>query len=194
MRMARPFPGSGFSDGINGGVNVPLGYRVACTFVNQTASLTLLKNVVNDNGGSATASAWDLTATPAPLTGLTATTVVGSETAGCRPAPFQVRPDHVYTLTESDVPGYQFSKLQQFVGGAWVDVVANADPTALPAAGRRRQLAGHSRWARQPGYRFVNDDVAPDPDAREDRHERQRRHRSAGRLDAHRDGGRADPT
>ena len=44
-------PGSGFSDGINGGVNVPLGYRVACTFVNQTASLTLLKNVVNDNGG-----------------------------------------------------------------------------------------------------------------------------------------------
>ena len=26
-----PFADSGYSDGINGGVNVPLGYRVACT-------------------------------------------------------------------------------------------------------------------------------------------------------------------
>ena len=65
-----PVAGSGYSDGINGGVNVPLGFRVSCTFLNQTASLTLLKNVVNDNGGSTPASAWSLTATPAPLTGL----------------------------------------------------------------------------------------------------------------------------
>ena len=74
-----PWPNSGFSDGINGGVNVPLGYRVACTFVNQTAGLTLLKNVVNDDGGTATADEWDLTATPAPLAGLSASTVEGSK-------------------------------------------------------------------------------------------------------------------
>ncbi|GAA1943964.1 LPXTG cell wall anchor domain-containing protein [Microbacterium deminutum] len=155
-----PWPGSGFSDGINGGVNVPLGYRVACTFVNQTASLTLLKNVVNDNGGTQTASAWSLTATPATLTGLTPTTVAGSE--GIVPAStFEVRPDHVYTLTESTVPGYQFVKLQQFVGGTWVDVVANSDPLGYP------QKDGSGNWQitvaglDNPVYRFVNDDVAP---------------------------------
>lgn len=155
-----PWPGSGFSDGINGGVNVPLGYRVACTLVNQTAELTLLKNVVNDNGGSTPASEWDLTATPATLAGLTPTTVDGSET----PLPastFAVRPNHVYTLTESDVAGYQFSKLQQFVDGAWVDVVADPDPAEYP------QQNGDGDWMitvdplDAPVYRFVNDDVAP---------------------------------
>ncbi|GAA1982345.1 hypothetical protein [Microbacterium pumilum] len=155
-----PWPGSGFSDGINGGVNVPTGYRVACTFVNETASLTLLKNVVNDNGGSTPASAWDLTGTPAPLTGLTATTVDGSETL-VPASTFQVRPDHVYTLTESDVPGYEFVKLQQFVGGVWVDVVANPNPALYP------RQDGSGNWQvtvaglDAPVYRFVNDDVAP---------------------------------
>ena len=161
LRRRRPSPGSGYSDGINGGVNVPLGYRVACTFVNQTAGLTLLKNVVNDDGGTATASAWDLTATPAPLAGLIPTTVEGSETT--QPAStFQVRPDHVYTLTESTVPGYQFSKLQQFVGGVWVDVVANPDPALYP------QQDANGDWQIEVGalsipvYRFVNDDLFAD--------------------------------
>ncbi|QIG38594.1 VWA domain-containing protein [Microbacterium sp. 4R-513] len=155
-----PWPGSGFSDGINGGVNVPLGYRVACTFTNQTAALTLLKNVVNDNGGSAAAPEWDLTATPAPLAGLSATTVPGSETE--QPSStFGVRPVHVYTLTESDVPGYQFSRLQQRVNGTWVDVVANPDPAGYP------RQNGDGDWMITVGplddavYRFVNDDIAP---------------------------------
>ncbi|TDN90595.1 VWA domain-containing protein [Microbacterium sp. BK668] len=155
-----PWPGSGFSDGINGGVNVPLGYRVACTLVNQTADLTLLKTVVNDNGGSTPPSAWDLTATPAVLAGLTPTTVPGSETAGVANT-FGVRPGHVYTLTESDVPGYQFAKLQRFVNGAWVDVVADPDPLRYP------QQNGDGDWLitvdplDDPLYRFVNDDIAP---------------------------------
>ncbi|WP_203582286.1 prealbumin-like fold domain-containing protein [Microbacterium hibisci] len=155
-----PVPGSGFSDGINGGVNVPLGTNVACTFTNQTADLTLLKHVVNDNGGPATADDWELTATPATLTGLTATTVTGSETT-VDASTFQVRPRHTYTLTESDVDGYQFQKLQQFVGGTWVDVVANADPAGFP------RQNGEGDWMIQvagldnPVYRFVNDDVAP---------------------------------
>ena len=116
--------------------------------------------MVNDNGGTQTANAWSLTATPATLTGLTPTTVAGSET----PVPastFQVRPDHVYTLTESTVAGYQFAKLQQFVSNAWVDVVANADPLGYP------QKDASGNWQVTVGgldngiYRFVNDDIAP---------------------------------
>ncbi len=72
-----------------------------------------------------------------------------------------MRPDHVYTLTESDVPGYEFSRLQQFVGGVWVDVVANPNPAGYP------QQDGAGNWQitvaglDSPVYRFVNDDIAP---------------------------------
>ena len=139
---------------------MPLGYRVACTFVNQTAELTLLKNVVNDNGGTTTAEAWSLTATPATLAGLSPTTVAGSETAVAA-STFAVRPDHVYTLTESAVAGYEFSRLQQLVGDDWVDVVANPDPALYPqqdAAGNWQIIVGALDT---PAYRFVNEDVAP---------------------------------
>lgn len=155
-----PWPGSGYSDGINGGVNVPLGFRVACTLTNQSAQLTLLKSVINDNGGDKTASDWQLTATPATLAGLSPVSVTGSGTF-VEASRFWVRPDHVYTLTESTVPGYSFQKLQQFVGGAWVDVVANPDPTKYP------QKNGAGSWQITVGalgndiYRFVNDDNPP---------------------------------
>ncbi len=46
----------GYSDGINGGVSVPLGYSVRCTATNRTAPLILIKHVVNDNGGTQPAS------------------------------------------------------------------------------------------------------------------------------------------
>ena len=42
----------GFADGLNGGVTVPLGTYVRCTAVNETVPLTLIKNVINDNGGT----------------------------------------------------------------------------------------------------------------------------------------------
>ncbi len=79
----------GFSDGLNGGVTIPLGALIRCTATNETATLTLVKNVVNNNGGTAVPSAWQLTATPvAPVfPGLTPTTVTGSA-AG---ATFEVR-------------------------------------------------------------------------------------------------------
>ena len=54
----------GFSDGLNGGVVVPFGRYVRCTAVNQTATLRLVKEVFNDNGGTAVPADWDLTATP----------------------------------------------------------------------------------------------------------------------------------
>ena len=40
----------GFSDGLNGGVQVPFGYRVRCNAVNETAQLRLVKVV---EGGTA---------------------------------------------------------------------------------------------------------------------------------------------
>ena len=74
----------GYSDGINGGVSVPLGYSVRCTATNRTAPLILIKHVVNDNGGTASAATWTLTATPttppAVPAGLFAQTVTGSDT------------------------------------------------------------------------------------------------------------------
>ncbi|WP_156378892.1 VWA domain-containing protein [Microbacterium sp. Root61] len=153
-----PWADSGYSDGINGGVNVPLGYRVACTFVNETAELTLLKHVVNDNGGTAAASAWELTAKPVKSTAVPTNTVTGSETI-VPASTFQVRPGQVYELSESGKTGYAFSKLQAFVDGIWVDVVA--DPTGYPTkndSGNWEIIVGAQG---SPVYRFVNDDIAP---------------------------------
>ncbi len=73
-------------------VTVGLGESVICTFVNNDdpASLTLVKTVTNDNGGTAAASAWTLSAGANSVTGsesgAVATTVAGtyalSESAG----------------------------------------------------------------------------------------------------------------
>ncbi|MFE6963863.1 hypothetical protein ACFVAJ_02040 [Agromyces sp. NPDC057679] len=89
----------GFADGLNGGVTVPLGFRVQCTAVNQTASLTLIKNVDNDLGIDAEPSDWTLTATPnAPaIPGLDAQDATTGETV-------YVRPGKAYTVSESGGP------------------------------------------------------------------------------------------
>ena len=96
----------GFSDGLNGGVTVTLGNRVRCTAVNFTQQLTLIKEVVNDDGGTATPDDWQLTATPRPPPplppGVTAQTVTGSE-AGVT---INVRPGVTYGITETSLPGY----------------------------------------------------------------------------------------
>ena len=99
----------GFADGLNGGVIVFIGLSVRCTAVNDTARLILIKNVINDNGGTAEPDDFDLTATPtAPVfPGLTATTVPGS-TAG---ATIWVRPGQTYTISETGPPGYTNSDL-----------------------------------------------------------------------------------
>lgn len=90
---------AGYADGVQGGVTVPLGYVVRCTANNETASLTLLKHV---EGGTAEASDWSLTATPATgVDGLEPATVKGAETATGTASTIRVRPDHDYTLSES---------------------------------------------------------------------------------------------
>ncbi|MBP1079174.1 hypothetical protein JOD63_003142 [Microbacterium terrae] len=100
----------GFSDGLNGGVTVPRGMAVRCEARNQTASLTLVKQVVNTNGGTALPGDWNLTADPGTNTvGLTPQTVQGSAVG----VEIFVRPGQAYSLTESDGPaGYALESIQ----------------------------------------------------------------------------------
>lgn len=104
---------TGLADGINGGVTVPLGTRVQCTATNQTAQVTLLKEVRNTHGGTATPADWQLTATPnAGVAGLEPTSVAGADTIA-EVNTFILRPDHLHTLTEaSEVTGYTNTALE----------------------------------------------------------------------------------
>jgi hypothetical protein len=88
---------------------------VRCEARNQTSPLTLIKQVINDNGGSAVPGAWNLTATPTnnPPAGLTAQTVPGSAPPG---QTIFIRPGQQYALTESTVPGYTLDSIQCVIG------------------------------------------------------------------------------
>jgi fimbrial isopeptide formation D2 family protein len=100
----------GFSDGLNGGVTVPLGQRIRCTATNRTVDLVLRKVVTNSFGGTATPSNWNLTVTPTgtPPPGLLAQTVTGTSVG----TTIQVRPGQNYALTESGgPPGYQLQSI-----------------------------------------------------------------------------------
>ena len=81
-------------------VSVALGANVTCTINNndQAATLTLVKTVTNDNGGTAVETAWTLTAAgPTPISGITGTGPVTG-------APVSAG---TYTLSESGGPaGY----------------------------------------------------------------------------------------
>jgi hypothetical protein len=94
----------GFADGLNGGVQVPIGARVRCTATNQAAELRLRKVVENVNGGTAAPADWTLTATPTGTfpAGLQPVTVTGSTTG----VPSLIRPGVAYTLTENGPAGY----------------------------------------------------------------------------------------
>ncbi|MBD3942558.1 VWA domain-containing protein [Microbacterium sp. NEAU-LLC] len=133
-------------DGLNGGVTVQLGQHVECEAINRTASLVLRKHVVNDNGGDADPSDWDLKATPAPLTGLATPPAVEGADSTTAANTIQVRPDHTYTVSETGLTGYTKVKLQQLVGADWVDV-EGWDVTVAPGA--------------TGVYQIVNDDIAP---------------------------------
>ncbi|KRC60516.1 hypothetical protein ASE14_05750 [Agromyces sp. Root81] len=92
----------GFADGLNGGVTVPLGFRVQCTAVNQTAQLTLVKSVQPLAGTDPDPSDWTLIATPnAAIPGLDPEETTTGGTV-------LVRPGTSYTISESGGPtGYQ---------------------------------------------------------------------------------------
>ncbi len=76
-------------------VVLPEGENVTCTITNddQPPGLTLVKEVVNDNGGTEVASAWTLSAGPHDVTG-SETGVLATDQAG------------TYSLSETEVSGY----------------------------------------------------------------------------------------
>src|SRR5262249_26785966 len=87
----------------NGTIGLTLGQTASCTFTNDdiAPSLTLNKVVVNDNGGTATAGNFTLTASGAtPLSGVgPSVTSGGSFSAG------------TYSLSESSLAGYTQTNL-----------------------------------------------------------------------------------
>lgn len=95
----------GFLDGLDGGVQVPLGGRVECIAANVTAVLELRKLVENNSGGSADPADWTLTATPIGNNvpdGVVAQSVTGNtEFQG-----LNVRPGVTYRITETGPPNY----------------------------------------------------------------------------------------
>ncbi|QWP75617.1 DUF11 domain-containing protein [Lysobacter sp. K5869] len=86
------------------------GAAISCTLTNTPSRLTLLKTVVNDNGGTALDTAWTLTATgPTNLSGTEGAAAVTNAT---------VNPG-AYTLAETNGPtGYTASQYSCVVNGA----------------------------------------------------------------------------
>ncbi|SIN70029.1 VWA domain-containing protein [Agromyces cerinus] len=97
----------GFADGLNGGVTVPLGFRVQCTAVNQTAQLTLVKSVQELDGTDAEPGDWNLIATPSgSIPGLGPVQTTSGNTV-------LVRPGTSYTISETGGPaGYEQLSIQ----------------------------------------------------------------------------------
>jgi len=106
-------------DGIT--LTVAHGATVTCTITNDdaaTSHLKLVKTVVNDNGGTAAATAWTLTATgPTSLSGVTGTSDVDKN----------VDPG-TYTLAESDGPA-------GYTAGEWSCTITSADGTRTTSIG-----------------------------------------------------------
>lgn len=113
--------------GQDGTVVLEPGDDVTCTAVNQpvTASLTLVKQVVNGQGGTAVATDWTLTATPGeptspPLPTLSGVTGSDSVTG------ISIPPGVEYTLGESGPAGYRLTNLSCTAAGAHVSLQGNA--------------------------------------------------------------------
>ncbi|GAA1861491.1 hypothetical protein ACFQZV_13580 [Microbacterium koreense] len=128
-------------------VTLSPGAAVTCAVTNGTASITLLKSVVS---GTAVPADWTLTATPATLAGLTASSVVGADVASASTT-FEARPGHSYTLaealTDEQAPlAYRLARLEvQNPDGTW-SVVTEEAITAPPAGA-------------SVVYRFVNEPI-----------------------------------
>jgi hypothetical protein len=79
-------------------INPNDGEEIDCTFTNTLPTLKLVKNVINNNNGTANAGDWNLTAT---FNGTRDINDFGNSTTF-----YPVFADNIYTLDESIVPGY----------------------------------------------------------------------------------------
>ncbi len=111
----------GFDDGAEGTVTVPIGHRVRCSAMNETARLKLIKHVTNDSGGTKQPADWTLTATPSGTrpADVGAQSVPGSWAGET----IEVRPGTPYALSESGPGGYEQTSIRcnTGVGGASED-------------------------------------------------------------------------
>lgn len=123
----------GYSATLAAGVNAfTITNNVTCS-----ASLTLVKNVVNDDGGTAKASAWTLKATPTTGAALSVPSgTTSTVTAGV-----------TYVLSESAGPhGYRLSGIQCSIDGG-----AATAATSITLTGQQNATCT-----------FTNDDIAPE--------------------------------
>ena len=118
----------------DGKIAVPLGKDVTCAVHNQTAKLTVFKDV---EGGTQDPSQWTLTGAPASgVDGLTNASwpgsTSGSPSTGAQTV-VEVRPGHSYELSESVAGGtslaYFLTSVQKWNGTSWEDVGFAADGT-----------------------------------------------------------------
>jgi uncharacterized repeat protein (TIGR01451 family) len=104
--------GNPVTPGTNNSLAVASNHAVVCTFTNtlKPTHLTLVKTITNDNGGSAAATEWTLSADgPTPISGATGASAVTNAIVGAG----------TYTLSESGGPsGYSASSWSCVKNGA----------------------------------------------------------------------------
>lgn len=124
----------GWNDGINGGVNVPLGLHAKCTAQNETVPLTLVKEV---EGGDAEPGDWTLRATPVDPDpeGVPAQSVRGAP--GPDGAKLSVRPGQRYRVTETDGPAGYVGEVECTVEGEPEAPGSPGSDTVTVPSGRR---------------------------------------------------------
>ena len=129
---AAPLLFSSGGQGINGGIQVPLGEHQVCFATNQTSTLTLIKTVDNTGGGTKTPADWTLSASPTTeIAGLEPDSVPGSQEG----TTFNVRPGTPYDLAESGPGGYHQGSLECNTGtdGAFVPATSVTLPALVNA-------------------------------------------------------------
>ena len=132
-------------------LDVPFNRSVSCEVYNQPvtpATLTLEKQVVNDGGGTATASQWTLTATNNGVSPINRTgTPVGGNPLLASTGSSTVTAGVAYTLSESTVAGYQAQ-------GLWTCLITGTQTTVTVTNSQVTVPTGTSVTCR-----IVNNDV-----------------------------------
>ena len=148
-----------------GSVTLANGANVTCTITNddQAASLTLVKRVVNDNGGSKTVADFNLATTAGTLTPFSAGVADGANTLKYTSQTITGLSAGAYTLREDDVAGYGEGTWSCTTGGTVTDSSINLGSVTL-ANGANVTCT------------ITNDDQRREPHARQAGRQRQRRH------------------
>lgn len=146
--------------GEDGTAQVPLGADLICAATSRTAEATLLKQVVNEHGGTLAPEDFQLQAAPSSDgTGLASKTVAGSD-APSESTAVLVRPAQSYTVSDESLVedlAYRTGELQRYTG-APAETVDHQDAQlweTVPDGEITMEADGAEI------YRLVSYDVAP---------------------------------